>query len=211
MTTGRVRLLLAAAALGAALAGYWLAQQLDSTSPRLASGTWLPRPKPLGDFRLTDTTGRAFTRRDLGGAPTLVFFGFSHCPDVCPTTLMKLAQVRKRAGLTGLRVLFVSVDPQRDTPPVLGLYVHAFDPAFLGLTGDLRSIGRLAADFGVAVNRVELPGGDYTMDHSAVVFLLDARARIAAIFTPPLEVAALAADLRRATPYLGALEDRSAT
>jgi protein SCO1 len=211
MTTGRARLLLAAAALGAALAGYWMAQQLDRPSPQLASGTWLPRPKPLSDFRLTDTSGRAFTRRDLGGGPTLVFFGFTHCPDVCPTTLMKLAQVRKRAGLEGLRVLFVSVDPQRDTPPVLGMYVHAFDPAFLGLSGDPQSIARVAANFGVAVNRVELPGGDYTMDHSAVLFLLDARARIAAIFTPPFDVAALAADLRRAAPYLGALEARSAT
>lgn len=211
MTTRRARLLLAAAALGAALAGYWMAEQLDRAGPQLASGTWLPRPKPLSDFRLTDTTGRAFARRDLGGGPTLVFFGFTHCPDVCSTTLMKLAQVRKRAGLEGLRVLFVSVDPQRDTPPVLGRYVHAFDPAFLGLSGDPRSIVRVAANFGVAVNRVELPGGDYTMDHSAVLFLLDARARIAAIFTPPFEVAALAADLRRAAPYLGALEARSAT
>jgi protein SCO1/2 len=211
MTTGRARLLVAAAALFAALAGYWLAQQLDRAGPQLASGTWLPRPKALSDFRLTDTSGRAFTRRDLGGGPTLVFFGFTHCPDVCPPTLMKLAQVRKRAGLKGLRVLFVSVDPQRDTPALLGMYVHAFDPAFLGLSGEPGSILALAANFGVAVNRVELPGGDYTMDHSAVVFLLDAGARIAAIFTPPFEVAALAADLRRAAPYLGAREARSAT
>jgi protein SCO1/2 len=202
MTIARARLLLAAAALCAALGGYWLAQQLDRASPRLASGTWLPRPKPVGDFRLTDTTGRAFTRDDLAGGPTLVFFGFTHCPDVCPTTLMKLAQVRQRAALEGLRVLFVSIDPQRDSAPVLGTYVHAFDPAFLGLTGEPASILALAADFGVAVNRVPLPGGDYTMDHSAVVFLLDARARIAAIFTPPFDVPALAADLRRAARYL---------
>ena len=188
-----------------------MARQLDRASPRLASGTWLPQAKPVGDFSLTDTSGRAFTRRDLGGAPTLVFFGFTHCPDVCPTTLMKLAQVRKRAGLTGLRVLFVSVDPQRDTPPVLGMYVHAFDPAFLGLSGEPGAILAVAANFGVAVNRVELPGGDYTVDHSAVVFLLDARARIAAIFTPPFEVAALAADLRRAAPYLGVRDTGSAT
>jgi protein SCO1/2 len=211
MTTGRARLLLAAAAVCAALAGYWMARQLDRASPQLASGTWLPRPKPVGDFSLTDTSARAFTRRDLGGGPTLVFFGFTHCPDVCPTTPIKLAQVRKRAGLKGLRVLFVSVDPQRDTPPVLGMYVHAFDPAFLGLSGEPGSILAVAANFGVAVNRVELPGGDYTMDHSAVVFLLDARARIAAIFTPPFEVAALAADLRRAAPYLGVRDTGSAT
>ena len=202
MTTTRVRLTLAAAALCAALGGYWLAQQLDRASPRLASGTWLPQPKAVRDFRLTDTTGRAFSRAELAGAPTLVFFGFTHCPEVCPTTLMTLSQVRQRAVLKGLRVLFVSIDPQRDSAPVLGTYVHAFDPAFLGLTGEPGSILALAADFGVAVNRVPLPGGDYTMDHSAVVFLLDARARIAAIFTPPLDAAALASDLRRAASDL---------
>jgi len=115
---------------------------------------------------------------------------------------MTLSQVRQRAALKGLKVLFVSIDPQRDSARVLGSYVHAFDPAFLGLTGEPGPILALAADFAVAVNRVPLPGGDYTMDHSAVVFLLDARARIAAIFTPPFDVAALAADLRRAASYL---------
>ena len=202
MTIARARLLLATAALCAALGGYWLAQQLDRASPRLASGTWLPQPRAVRDFRLTDTAGRAFTRAELAGGPTLVFFGFTHCPDVCPTTLMTLAQVRQRAALRGLKVLFVSIDPQRDSARVLGTYVHAFDPAFLGLTGEPGSILALAADFGVAVNRVPLPGGDYTMDHSAVVFLLDARARVAAILTPPFEAAALAADLRRAAADL---------
>ena len=100
-------------------------------------------------------------------------------------------------------MLLVSVDPQRDTPQALAQYVHAFDPQFEGLTGEPAEIGTLAKRFGVAVNRVELPGGDYTMDHSAVVFLLDRQARIAAIFTPPFEVSAFAADLRRAAPYLG--------
>ena len=202
MTRMQARLALAAAALCAALGGFWLAQQLDRGSPRLASGTWLPQPRAVADFRLTDVTGRAVARQDLTGAPTLVFFGFTHCPDVCPTTLLKLAQVKKSAALAKLRVLFISVDPQRDTPPVLGLYVHAFDPGFQGFTGDPQAIAAVAKSFGVAVNRVELPGGDYTMDHSAVVFLLDEGARIAAIFTPPFEVAALAADLRRAAPYL---------
>jgi protein SCO1 len=198
----RARYLLAAAALSAALAGYYLAHQLDRAGPHLASGTWLPRGKPVGDFRLEDTGGRPFTQRDLAG-PALVFFGFTSCPDVCPTQLAKLAQARQRAAVAGLRVLFVSVDPQRDTPAVLGRYLEAFDPTFIGLTAAAPSILALAADFGVAVNRLELPGGDYTMDHSAVVFLLDG-ARIVAIFTPPLDVAGLSADLRRAAPYLGA-------
>jgi protein SCO1/2 len=204
MTSLRTRWLLAAAALCAGLGGFWIAHQLDRGAPQLASGTWLPRVKPVVDFELTDTNGHAFTRHDLAGAPTLVFFGFTHCPDVCPTTLLKLAQVRRRAAIAGLRVLFISVDPQRDTPSVLGQYVHAFDPQFQGLTGDAATIARLAANFGVAVNRVELPGGDYTMDHSAVVFALDDSAHIAAIFTPPFEVASLSGDLARAAPWLGA-------
>jgi protein SCO1 len=201
--TARARLLLAAAAVCAAFAGFWLAHQLDREAPQLASGTWLPRAKPVADFRLLDAAGRPFTRQDLTGNPALVFFGFTHCPDVCPGTLLKLARIRREAGVPGLRVLFVSIDPERDTPPVVGMYVHAFDAAFEGLTGDAATIRALAANFSVAVNRVELPGGDYTMDHSAVVFLLDRQARIAAIFTPPFQVQAIAADLKRAVPYLG--------
>jgi protein SCO1 len=202
MASLRARWLLLAAALCAGLAGFWLARQLDSRAPQLASGTWLPQSKAVIDFQLIDTSGRAFTRRDLAGVPTLVFFGFTHCPDVCPTTLLKLAQARRSTAAAGSRVLVISVDPQRDTPEVLGPYVHAFDPLFQGLTGDAQTIARLAANFGVAVNRVELPGGDYTMDHSAVVFLLDDAARIVAIFTPPFDAAALGADLARAAPYL---------
>lgn len=211
MSKLRSRVWLAAAALCAALGGYWLAQQLDRPGPRLTSGTWLPRPREVRDFRLTDTAGRPFTRASLAGAPSLLFFGFTHCPDVCPATLVKLAQVRRAAAPGALRVVLVSVDPQRDTPEQLGAYVHAFDPAFLGLTGDAQSIGRMTADFGVAASRVPLPGGDYTMDHSAVVFLLDARARIAAVFTPPFDERALAADVRTASPYLGTSASRSPT
>ena len=202
MSSTTARLLLVAAAACAALGGFWLAQQLDSESPHLASGTWYPQAKAVAEFKLTDTGGRAFTRAELAGTPTLVFFGFTHCPDVCPTTLLKLSQIRRRAALTRLRVVFISVDPQRDTPAALGTYVHAFDPQFTGLTGDSASIARMATNFGVAVNRVELPGGDYTMDHSAVVFLLDDAARIVAVFTPPFEVAPIVADLARAAPYL---------
>lgn len=187
----------------AAFGGFWLAQQLDREAPQLASGTWLPRAKALADFHLLDATGRPFSRQDLSGTPALVFFGFTHCPDVCPGTLLKLARIRRAAAVPDLRVLFVSIDPQRDTAPVISMYVHAFDAAFEGLTGDAAAIRSLAANFSVAFNRVELPDGDYTMDHSAVVFLLDRQARIAAIFTPPFEVQAFAADLKRAAPYLG--------
>jgi protein SCO1 len=201
MGTVRMRWLLILAAACAALAGYWLARQLDRETPQLASGTWLPQPKPVGAFTLIDTAGRPYTRADLLAAPTLVYFGFTRCPDVCPTTLAKLAQVVRQEPVPHLRVLFVSVDPQRDTPQLLALYVHAFDPAFAGATGAPAQLLAVAKNFAVAVNRVELPGGDYTMDHSAVVFLVDGRG-IEAIFTPPFDTAALTQDLRRAAPLL---------
>jgi protein SCO1 len=190
------------AAACAALLGFWVARQVDRASPQLASGTWLAAARPIGDVALTADTGRAFGTPDLTGHPTLVFFGFTHCPEVCPTTLVKLAQVKKAAALPELRVLFVSVDPGRDTPVVLASYVHAFDPEFVGATADAAQIARLARKFGVAVARVDLPGGDYMMDHSAAVFLLDGRAEIVAVFTPPFDVAPLAADLQRVAPRL---------
>ena len=197
-------LLVAAAALCAALAGFWLARELDSSAPRLASGTWLARPRAVADFQLTDHLGRPFTAHELQGRPSLVFFGFTHCPDACPTTLAKLAQVKKAAPVPGLQVLFVTVDPQRDNPTAMGLYVHAFDPDFIGLTGDPKAIEKMAAAFSVAFLRVDLPGGDYTMDHSATVFLVDSSGRIVGIFTPPFDTRRLAQDLQVAAPHLTA-------
>ena len=195
-------LILSVAALCAAFAGYWLARELDSSSPQLASGTWLPQPRAVADFHLIDDAGRPFSAAQLRGRPSLVFFGFTHCPDVCPTTLVKLAQVKKSGAIADLRVLLVSIDPQRDTPPVLSQYVHAFDPQFIGLTGDPAAINKVAADFGVAVERVELPGGDYTMDHSATLYLLDNHVREVAVFTPPFDVKQISRDLRTAAPHL---------
>jgi protein SCO1 len=202
MTTRRTWWILGLAAVCAAVAGFWLARELDSTGPLLASGTWLPRPKTIGDFHLTDTSGQPFSLHNLQGKPDLVFFGFTHCPDVCPTTLYKLAQIKKAAAIPGLRVVFVTVDPARDTPTLVGTYVHAFDPDFVGLTGDNKSIVKMAAEFGVAVSKVDLPGGDYTMDHSAVVFLMNTQGQVAGIFTPPFDTTRFAEDLDRAAPYL---------
>jgi protein SCO1 len=190
------------AAACAAFAGFWVARQVDSAPLELASGTWFPSPRPIGALTLTAHTGAAFTARELKGHPTLVFFGFTHCADVCPTTLARLAEIKKTAALPDLRVLFVSVDPGRDTPAVLAPYVHAFDPDFIGATGDAREIKRLAQKFGVAVARVDLPGGDYMMDHSAAVFLLNRDAQIVAVFTPPFEVSPFAKDLRHAQARL---------
>ena len=119
----------------AALGGFWLAHRLDHSAPVLTSGTWLPQGRDVGEFSLVDQNNAPFTAARLQGAPTLVYFGYTHCPDVCPVTLLQLAQVLKSGVVPGLRVAFISVDPARDTPPQLAQYVHAFDPDFIGLTG----------------------------------------------------------------------------
>jgi len=202
MTPLQSRIALIATAVVGLLAGFGLAHELDHKPPQLASGTWLPVARQVGDFRLQDTQGHPFTRSDLNGEPHLVFFGFTHCPDVCPTTLAMLAEV-SRAHVLPAQVLFVTVDPERDTPERLARYVHAFDPSFLGLTGDAGTIAQMASQFGVLISKVPLPGGDYTMDHSAVLFLLNAQGQIASIFTPPFDTQRLEQDLKLAAPQLG--------
>jgi len=188
---------------GAAAAGFWLAHRLEHSAPQLTSGTWLPQGRDLGEFSLIDQNSAPFTAARLRGAPTLVYFGYTHCPDVCPATLLQLAQVLKSGVVPGLRVAFISVDPQRDTPTQLAQYVHAFDPDFLGLTGTAAMLKTLAQRFGVVFMRVELPGGDYSMDHSSTIFLMDARGHNVAVFNAPYDVRSLTQDLRLAAGDLG--------
>ncbi|HTW37370.1 MAG TPA: SCO family protein [Steroidobacteraceae bacterium] len=196
-------LVLSLLALCAALAGAWFAGEVQrARAPALASGTWLPQPRSVGALSLVDQSGAPFTEARLRGAPSLLYFGFTNCPDVCPTTLAQLAQVERSAVVAHLRVIFVTVDPARDRPAVLAPYVHAFDSRFIGLTGSPRAIAALAARLGVAYERVNLPGGDYTIDHTAVAFLLDGAGRVVAVFSGPFDAARLAQDLRRAAPYL---------
>lgn len=179
-----------------AAGGAWVARQHDSSAVALASGTWLPQPRKVGPFALTDQAGAPFSQEHLRGRPSLVFFGFTHCPHICPTTLAKLVQVKRESGIPDLRVILVSVDPERDTPAVLATYLRSFDPELVGLTGDKRVVEGLARNMNVAMARTEQPGGSYTMDHSATVFLVDARGALVAVFTPPIESPNLAADLR---------------
>ena len=202
MTQRRSWILLGALAVVAAIVGAWVARELDSSGVALARGTWLPQARTVSALSLTDHTGKPFSESDLRGQPSLVFFGFTHCPDVCPTTLAQLAQVKKAAAIPNLRVLLVSVDPARDTPESLEKYVHAFDPEFIGLTGTDKAITDLTKSFGVAVAKVDLPGGNYTMDHSAAVFLLNDQGQIVAVFTPPFDTRIFAEDLKRAASHL---------
>ncbi|HEY7887551.1 MAG TPA: SCO family protein [Steroidobacteraceae bacterium] len=204
MTARLFWILVGLGALCAALAGFLLAAKVDSPRPVLASGTWLPDAKPIADFHLIDSQGRLLTRTALLGHPTLVYFGFTHCPDECPDTLAALARVKKQAAVPGLQVLFVTVDPQRDTPAVLAGYLRQFDPSFLGLTGDTGEIHRFAAGLGIGVTRINLPGGGYDFDHTMAVLLFDDRAREVGVFTPPFDVRQLARSLSRVASELHA-------
>lgn len=202
MTARLFWVLVGCGALCAALAGFLLATQVDRSRPVLASGTWLPEAKPIADFHLIDSQGRPFTRAALLGRPTLAYFGFTHCPDECPDTLAALARVMRQTAVPGLQVLFVTVDPQRDTPTVLAGYLRQFDPRFLGLTGDPGQISRLAATLGIGISRVNLPGGGYDFEHTQAILLFDSRAREVGVFTPPFDVRKLAQSLSRVAPEL---------
>ena len=185
-----------AVALLAALSGAWLARYLERP-PTLESGTWLPQGRPIAPFALIDQRGGRFDNSSLRGHPSLLFFGFTNCPDVCPTTLAMLANVLALAPLPGLKLVFVSVDPQRDTPALLARYLRAFSADFIGITGAAPALEPLSRSLSVAAQRVNLPDGSYTMDHSANIYLLDPEGRFAAVFTPPFDRARLTADLRK--------------
>jgi protein SCO1/2 len=191
-------------ALCAALAGFLLAAEVDRPAPALASGTWLADARPIAGFHLLDSQGHPFTRTALLGHPTLLYFGFTHCPDECPQTLALLARVSRQAGLPGLQVLFVTLDPRRDTPVALAAYLRQFDPHFLGLTGSPGQIRRFAASVGVSYERIELPGGGYDVQHTMAILLFDAQAREVGVFTPPFRARQLAQSLHRAARQLRA-------
>jgi protein SCO1 len=194
-----------AIALVAAFAGVYVSRIVSQPAlPALESGTPLPQPRTLAPFALTDNHDAPASPATLRGTPKLVFFGFTHCPDVCPTTLSLLANVQKSPGVPKLTVALISVDPERDTPEKLGQYIAAFGGDLIGLTGAPPEIVNATRAFGVASARVDLGGGNYTMDHSATVFALDSQARIVAVFTPPLRADALARDLAKLAPTLDA-------
>ncbi len=181
----------------AIVAGALLARTITPGSVNLHSGTWLPQPRSLTEFHLQDLSGREFTRDDLRGHPTLLFFGFTHCPDVCPTTLVTLAQLQRLAPLPNCRVVFVSIDPDRDSAEALQVYLGAFSKEFIGLRGERQALAPLLNSLNAIAVRENLPGGGYTMDHSATLYLLNDRAQLVAVFTPPFAAPALAADLRQ--------------
>ncbi len=129
-----------------------------------------------GPFELVRADGSTITDKDISGAPHAMFFGFTHCPEICPTTLFEAAGWLQQLGPDGdrLKVYFITVDPERDTPEVLKDYVSSFDPRITGITGAPDRIAKMLADYRVYAKRVDLDGGDYTMDHTATVYLMRA-------------------------------------
>lgn len=131
------------------------------------------------DFRLTDHNGKSRTLADFRGKAVVLFFGYTHCPDACPTTLADLAHVMRLLGKDAERVqvLFVTVDPERDRPELLAQYVPSFDPSFLALYGDAQATAQAAGAFGVTYRKQPTSSG-YNMDHSAGAFLIDQKGRV---------------------------------
>lgn len=186
----------------AALGGVWLSHIVfqKPSAPVTPNATVLQPARPLPAFDLISDAGKPFTREDLQGRWSLVFFGFTHCPAICPNTLTLLQQTK--TALEDLQpaqqpqLVFISVDPERDTPAAMHEYVRFFGPTLRGVTGAPDAIAALTQALGVPVSRVELPGGDYTVDHSAAIFLVNPRGEFNALFSSPKTTQDIASDYR---------------
>ncbi|MCC6889521.1 MAG: SCO family protein [Hyphomicrobiales bacterium] len=152
-----------------------------------------------GPFTLTDQHGRTVTEQDFKGRPFLVFFGFTHCPDICPTTMFEISEVVRKLGPDGdrIRAVFITVDPERDTPAVLKDYLSSFDPRIMALTGDEAAIAAVAKAYRAIYRRVPLTEGGYTMDHMAIVYLMGKDGRFVTRFHLNRPVEQAAAELRK--------------
>jgi len=152
-----------------------------------------------GSFQLVDQTGQTVTEKSMLGKPTLIFFGFTHCPDVCPTSLFEISEVLRAMGKDADRVnaYFVSVDPERDTQEAMKDYLSSFDPHLKGLTGSAEAVARIVSGYRVYAKKVPLKDGDYTMDHTALIYLMDRDGRFVAPFNLKRKPEEAVADLKR--------------
>ncbi len=201
-------ILIVAVAMGL---GLWAAERFHGAAPAagpaLQTVKLFPKPRTLPDFSLRQSDGTRLVPGELKGHWTLVFLGFTHCPDICPTTLMELAQAQRQwAALpasTRPRVLFVSVDPERDSADRIGEYAHGFHPETLAVTGDIPALEGFARSVSMVFAKVPPPEGaradQYSVDHSATIAVLDPQARMAGVITPPFMPKAIAADLQALT------------
>lgn len=183
--------------------GLWFGQRGETaTPPATRSATVIPTPRPLQPFALTDHKGEKFSEAALRDRWTMLSFGYTHCPDVCPTGLATLARFADRLEQGGvdvpLQVVFVSIDPQRDTPSRLAQYVPYFDPEFVGATGEPQQLDKLTRQLGILYAKVESEDSamGYLMDHTASFILTDPQGRFRAVFGAPHDDRTMAEDFR---------------
>ena len=177
-------------------AGFWLASELKTPDHGYAQiqGIVLNPPRQIQVPVLTKQDGTPFTNEDLNGQWSLLFFGYTHCPDICPTTMNVLAEAKKKSAGEFPQVVFVSVDPQRDTVDLLAPYVHYFDPKFFGVTGDETMLQALTLQ--ASILYVKVPGesgdeNDYLVDHSSAVLAINPEGQLAAILSAPHTTASI--------------------
>ncbi|MCK1386073.1 SCO family protein [Bradyrhizobium sp. 21] len=152
-----------------------------------------------GPFQLTDQNGKAVTDKNLKGKPTLIFFGYTHCPDVCPTSLFEISEVLRALGKEADKVnaVFISVDPERDTQAAMKDYLSSFDPHLEGLSGDPAETAKVITAYRVYAKKVPTKDGDYTMDHTALIYLMDRDGRFVSPFNMKRSPEEAAAELKR--------------
>jgi protein SCO1/2 len=194
MSLKRIRLLLwvLVALAGIGMAVLFVRQQ----------GTEAPSEQAMaigGPFTLTDSKGLPFSSVKLVGKPYAIFFGFTHCPDVCPTTLARLARLRRQIGQgeDSFAIVFVTIDPERDGPQEVGRYTALFNTPVIGLTGSQAQIEQVKKQFGVFSAKVEQPAADYSVDHTAATFLFGPDGKFVATIAPDENDAAALAKLKR--------------
>lgn len=184
-----------------ALSAHWLLSRNKSSTLELATGTAIAPARPLPPMQFVDQNQHRFDETRLTGRWTFMFFGFTNCPDVCPTTLAMLAQVDKQLADLPKRqqpqVVFVSVDPERDTPERIGSYVKFFSPQFIGVTAPAAQIQAFTTAMGVPVAINKSSDGSYTVDHSGAVFVINPQGKWRALFSPPHQAKLIAADYRQ--------------
>jgi protein SCO1/2 len=183
------------------LSAHWVLNRGKSSTLELVTGTAIAPPRALPPMQFVDQDQRPFDLARLTGHWTFMFFGFTNCPDVCPTTLAMLAQVNKQlADLPQAeqpQVVFVSVDPGRDTPERIGSYVKFFSPRFTGVTAPSAQIQAFTTAMGVPVAITKSADGSYSVDHSGAVFVINPQGEWRALFSPPHQAKLIAADYRR--------------
>jgi protein SCO1/2 len=197
MTLRTARILVAA---GAFVAGLVLCIAVVMLLTGRGGAPNLPQVASIGGpFSLTDQNGRTVTDQDFKGRPFLVFFGFTHCPDICPTTMFEISEIMRKLGPDGdrVRALFITVDPERDTPAALKDYVSSFDPRIVAVTGDDAAIAAVAKAYRAYYKRTPLAEGGYTMDHTAIIYLMGKDGRFVTPFSLKRTTDAAAAELRK--------------